>query len=218
MIRRKRVGDRDGDAEMKRISASISAFDRCSENSSELHLLHLVLASFLFLTCWNKSPGRRPACRPHSFPLGTMLPMWFRAGKPIVSISHAPPAQPKSLRPLQTIPLPNKQHIAIPLLPVILLLLALGYLLRPAAWTHTGGLSSFRVDPSLFPPVENSRPSYLPAPVPPKKSGMKVPNSVHYVYGLKPVAKGEKAEELPYYAYLAMRSAMINLKPSTIYL
>jgi hypothetical protein len=47
---------------------------------------------------------------------------------------------------------------------------------------------------------------------------MKVPNSVHYVYGLKPVAEGEKAEELPYYAYLAMRSAMINLKPSTIYL
>jgi hypothetical protein len=114
--------------------------------------------------------------------------------------------------------LPNKQHIAIPLLPVILLLLALGYLFRPAAWTHTGGLDSFRVDPSLFPAVEDARPPYLPAPIPPKKSGMKVPNSVHYVYGLKPVAEGEKAEELPYYAYLAMRSAMINLKPSTIYL
>ena len=47
---------------------------------------------------------------------------------------------------------------------------------------------------------------------------MVVPNAVHYVYGLKPVPEGQKPEELPYYAYLAMRSAMINLKPEKVFL
>jgi hypothetical protein len=62
------------------------------------------------------------------------------------------------------------------------------------------------------------RPEYLPAPIPPKKRGMTVPDCVHYVYGLKPVKEGDKLDELPYYAYLAMRSALINIKPSIIYL
>jgi hypothetical protein len=62
------------------------------------------------------------------------------------------------------------------------------------------------------------KPDYLPDPLPPKRKGMVVPNSVHYVYGLKPVKAGEKPEELPYYAYLAMRSAMINIRPEKIYL
>jgi hypothetical protein len=47
---------------------------------------------------------------------------------------------------------------------------------------------------------------------------MLVPNALHYVYGLKPIAEGALAEELPYYAYLAIRSAMINLRPAKIYL
>jgi hypothetical protein len=47
---------------------------------------------------------------------------------------------------------------------------------------------------------------------------MLVPDAVHYVYGLKPVPEGEKGEELPYYAYLAMRSAIIHLRPSKIFL
>lgn len=46
---------------------------------------------------------------------------------------------------------------------------------------------------------------------------MRVPNSVHYVYGLKEPKNG-RTEELPYYAYLAMRSALLNLKPEKIYL
>jgi hypothetical protein len=58
----------------------------------------------------------------------------------------------------------------------------------------------------------------MPAPIPPKRRGMTVPDSVHYVYGLKPVKEGEQPEELPYYAYLAMRSALINIKPAKIYL
>jgi len=45
---------------------------------------------------------------------------------------------------------------------------------------------------------------------------MVVPDSVHYVYGLKP-SEGEEGEELPYYAYLAIRSALINLKPEKMY-
>lgn len=45
-----------------------------------------------------------------------------------------------------------------------------------------------------------------------------VPKVVHYVYGLKPVPAGHKPDELPYYAYLAMRSALINIQPDKIYL
>ncbi len=47
---------------------------------------------------------------------------------------------------------------------------------------------------------------------------MLVPDSLHYVYGLKPVPEGELGEELPYYAYLAVRSAILNLRPAKIYL
>lgn len=47
---------------------------------------------------------------------------------------------------------------------------------------------------------------------------MVVPNSLHYVYGLKPLSKGQKGEELPYYAYLAIRSAFIHLQPEKTYL
>ncbi|KAL7421719.1 hypothetical protein Q5752_003490 [Cryptotrichosporon argae] len=56
------------------------------------------------------------------------------------------------------------------------------------------------VPPSLVPPV-----SSLPLPPEP------VPNIVHYVFGLDPDDR-----EFPYYAYLAMRSAMAVLKPDRV--
>lgn len=47
---------------------------------------------------------------------------------------------------------------------------------------------------------------------------MRVPNSLHYVYGLKPLEEGAQGEEFPYYAYLAMRSALLNIQPAVTYL
>lgn len=45
-----------------------------------------------------------------------------------------------------------------------------------------------------------------------------IPNSVHYVYGLKPPKEGEEPGNFPYYAYLAMRSAILRLEPEKVYL
>ncbi|EAL20418.1 hypothetical protein CNBE3390 [Cryptococcus deneoformans B-3501A] len=123
------------------------------------------------------------------------------------------------------IPLPQKRHFTLPALPILLLLLATGFLLHPLFFpppppTPAGKYTSspFLVKPSDFiDPPPPDRPSYLPAPLEPKKKGMLVPDAVHYVYGLKPVPQGQHGEELPYYAYLAMRSALINLKPKAIY-
>lgn len=70
----------------------------------------------------------------------------------------------------------------------------------------------------LPPPSPPPRPAYLPPPLKPKKKGMVVPNSLHYIYGLKPLPEGNKGEELPYYAYLAIRSAQIHLQPQRTYL
>lgn len=47
---------------------------------------------------------------------------------------------------------------------------------------------------------------------------MVVPDSVHYVYGLKPPKEGQETDIFPYYAYLAMRSAIIRLEPKVVYL
>ena len=47
---------------------------------------------------------------------------------------------------------------------------------------------------------------------------MVVPDAVHYVYGLKSIPTGGTGAELPYYAYLAVRSALINLRPAKMYL
>ena len=41
-----------------------------------------------------------------------------------------------------------------------------------------------------------------------------IPNLVHFVYGYK----GDQGELFPYYAYLAVRSAIVNLKPDEILL
>lgn len=64
----------------------------------------------------------------------------------------------------------------------------------------------------LLPPSD-----IFPAPLKPAE-GARVPKALHYVFGLKPVKPGHKPDELPYYAYLAMRSAMINIKPEKTYL
>lgn len=75
--------------------------------------------------------------------------------------------------------------------------------------------------------------SHYPEPTVPTKKGQVVPNVVHYVYGLKPTKaqestlretpdgflEGERGQgdEFPYYAYLAIRSVVVNIKPETIY-
>lgn len=129
----------------------------------------------------------------------------------------------------QVIPLPQKRHVTLPTLPILLLLLGTGFLLHslffstppPSALAPPGKYTSspFLVHPTDFiDPPPPDRPSYIPEPVEPKKKGMLVPDAVHYVYGLKPVPEGQRGEELPYYAYLAMRSALINLSPKVIFL
>lgn len=80
----------------------------------------------------------------------------------------------------------------------------------------------FYVPPSLFPPPPPARSQSgagetFPAPLKPQK-GQKVPNVIHYVYGLKVVEEGKEVDEFPYYAYLAVRSAIINIKPEKVYL
>ncbi|TXT08601.1 hypothetical protein VHUM_02729 [Vanrija humicola] len=97
---------------------------------------------------------------------------------------------------------------------VVLLYLVLGRSPSSAAPHRT--TSKFLVPPEQFIPVDSGRPSWLPAPLAPKRAGMRVPNAVHYVFGLKEPKNG-KTEELPYYAYLAIRSALLNLKPEKIY-
>lgn len=76
----------------------------------------------------------------------------------------------------------------------------------------------FYVPPALFvppkPPPPN--PSHFPTPLA-LKAGQKVPKALHYVYGLKEVPAGQEPDEFPYYAYLAVRSAMLNIKPDKVY-
>ncbi|WVQ81807.1 hypothetical protein IAT38_003934 [Cryptococcus sp. DSM 104549] len=142
-----------------------------------------------------------------------MLPYWVRGNKNIA------------------IPLSKKRSLTLPPLPTLLLLLATGFLLssllrsspHPSYYTPPHDRprltsSPFLIPPEKFlPPPPVDRPPYIPEPTAPKKPGMVVPDAVHYVYGLKPVKEGEKGEELPYYAYLAMRSALLNLRPSVVY-
>ncbi|WWD19073.1 hypothetical protein CI109_103531 [Kwoniella shandongensis] len=137
-----------------------------------------------------------------------MLPLWARNGKPL------------------TIPL-TRRAFHLPLSPIpLLLIIVLGiyFLLRSThpystSPNYTLSSSPFLIPPSKFlPPQAIDRPTYIPEPVSPKKKGMVVPDAVHYVYGLKPLEGGRtKGEELPYYAYLAMRSALVNLRPKVIY-
>jgi len=134
---------------------------------------------------------------------------------------------------VQTIPLSRNRGLTIPLIIPLLSLLALGWYIlshaqcgpiaRFTPYAEYGFTrSKFRIPSSkiMAPGNRNplKKPDYLPDPIAPKISGMVVPYAVHYVYGLKPVKDGQKVEELPYYAYLAMRSALINIKPEKIYL
>jgi hypothetical protein len=70
----------------------------------------------------------------------------------------------------------------------------------------------------IAPPPPDRGPDYFPEPIKPKRSGQVIPNSVHYVYGLKPPKEGEEPGNFPYYAYLAMRSAILRLEPEKVYL
>lgn len=86
--------------------------------------------------------------------------------------------------------------------------------------------SKFLVEPEQFPPTPLKKhlpddfkvPDYVPKPVGVKVPGMRVPNAIHYVYGLKPPKHGYSGEQLPYYAYLAMKSAITRLKPEKTFL
>lgn len=86
--------------------------------------------------------------------------------------------------------------------------------------------SKFLVKPEQFPPTPLKKhlpddfkvPDYVPKPVGVKVPGMRVPNAIHYVYGLKPPKQGYSGEQLPYYAYLAMKSAITRLKPEKTFL
>ncbi|CAK9782572.1 hypothetical protein CC85DRAFT_284055 [Cutaneotrichosporon oleaginosum] len=90
-------------------------------------------------------------------------------------------------------------------------------------WASQFRTALYHTSPYVLPPTEFL--TYkgadilgpLPPPLKPKRFGMRVPNAVHYVYGLKPVKEGEMVPALPYYAYLGMRSALVNLRPEKIY-
>lgn len=87
----------------------------------------------------------------------------------------------------------------------------------------------FLIPPSLFPPLTPNQRlaltpcatdrSLYPIPMAPSRPGHVVPNVVHYVYGLKETKREDgKGDEFPYYAYLAIRSALVNIQPERVYL
>lgn len=94
---------------------------------------------------------------------------------------------------------------------------------------HQGPAPPFLIPPSAFPPLTREQQLALlptstdrtlyPSPLAPEKQGQVVPNVVHYVYGLKDTGRTDgKGDEFPYYAYLAIRSALVNIKPEKVYL
>ncbi|KAI5449138.1 hypothetical protein NCC49_005276 [Naganishia albida] len=93
---------------------------------------------------------------------------------------------------------------------------------------HLGPAPPFFIPPSSFPPLSHEQQlallptstdrSLYPAPLAPARPGHVVPNVVHYVYGLKDTGRTDgKGDEFPYYAYLAIRSALVNIKPEKVY-
>lgn len=113
-----------------------------------------------------------------------------------------------------------------------MLLILLGIILRhylPALSrislsSHT---PSHLVPPSRFLPPPPHRPNPSQYPSPPelssryRRAGRVVPKVVHYVYGLKDAPPGREAgvgDEFPYYAYLAIRSVLVNVRPDKIFL
>jgi hypothetical protein len=88
---------------------------------------------------------------------------------------------------------------------------------------HSTPTPKFLVLASQFPtptPTPPANPHYPTVQIEEKwrKKGRVVPKVVHYVYGLKDVVDGGKGEDFPYFAYLAVRSVLVNVKPDTIYL
>ncbi|KAJ9090946.1 hypothetical protein QFC20_007776 [Naganishia adeliensis] len=92
---------------------------------------------------------------------------------------------------------------------------------------HTYPPPPFLIRPSKFPALNadetlalnstSTNPTLYPAPRTPSP-GHVVPNVLHYVYGLKETTKTDgKGPEFPYYAYLAIRSALINIRPEKAY-
>ncbi|CAD6581388.1 MAG: hypothetical protein TREMPRED_002999 [Tremellales sp. Tagirdzhanova-0007] len=158
-------------------------------------------------------------------PTSRMLFTWTRSIKPAVSTIKTQSINIfQRLKNLLTLSLQSIRHRPLHALPLLLLLLGCAFLYHlfvPQVHPRLPGRtrSSFLIDESLFlpPPPPPTRPGYLPEPIPPKKTGMVVPDALHYVYGFKPVKEGEKADALPYYAYLAIRSAILHLKPAKIY-
>lgn len=80
----------------------------------------------------------------------------------------------------------------------------------------------FYVPLSRIPQLEdpNEAPLTIDPSLLPKSDPDKVPNIVHYVYGFKapkPEREDGRGDILPYYAYLAVRSAIVNLKPDAIF-
>lgn len=61
---------------------------------------------------------------------------------------------------------------------------------------------------ALPPPLATAPPAHLNLPPPPEP----IPNIVHYVYGLDTAPQ----PDFPYFAYLAMRSAMLTLRPDRV--
>ncbi|KAL7413929.1 hypothetical protein BDY24DRAFT_386906 [Mrakia frigida] len=77
----------------------------------------------------------------------------------------------------------------------------------------------FYIPPRLFDPL----PSHLALSRPKTYASGKsiptdrIPNIVHFVYGYKDPGEGDiEGELMPYYAYLAVRSALVNIKPEEV--
>lgn len=72
------------------------------------------------------------------------------------------------------------------------------------------------MSPSILPHSLTPRPSNLSLPLPSLPPPLDpVPNIVHYIHGLD-TRNDTEPQDFPYFAYLAMRSALIMLKPERI--
>jgi hypothetical protein len=152
-----------------------------------------------------------------------------------------------------------KQMIPTRLTPTNLLILTLlitSYYLGHLTSSPRSGTSApklrksnkFHVPASKFVAPRPYPPTHYPAPLTPelpsgltslfsRKHPNRIPNVVHYVYGLKPTSaqqdsgikvdestgefepgQGGDGESFPYYAYLAVRSVLVNVKPEKVYL
>lgn len=112
---------------------------------------------------------------------------------------------------------------------LILVGIVVGHFLPSLSRISLAHTPSHLVPPSRFlaPPPHRPNPPQYPQPLAlsPRdlRAGRVVPKVVHYVYGLKEPEHASSREqglgdEFPYYAYLAIRSVIVNVKPEKIYL